>query len=79
MARNELSDNAKKAIHYAAVRQQRQAIETAIRMLNEAASAAASAGVKAPAEFMALRNTFDAKDQELFELDHQLHFELTNL
>ena len=77
MSIKELSTAAKNAIEYAEVKQRRQAIETAIRMLNEAASAASRAGVKAPAEFMALRNMFDAKDQELFDLDHNLHFAIT--
>lgn len=65
------------ALEYAVVREQRQAITTAIRMLNETASQAATAGVKAGEHWLQIRNMLDEKDSHLFDREHELHFQLT--
>lgn len=65
------------ALSYALVRQQRQAIETSIKLLNEAASQATTAGVKAPHEWLQLRNILNEKDSQLQLEEYDLHFKLT--
>lgn len=65
------------ALSYALVRHQRQAIETSIKLLNEAASQATTAGVKAPHEWLQLRNILDEKDSQLQLEEYDLHFKLT--
>lgn len=61
------------AFHYAAVREQRQAIETAIRVLNETAKQATRAEIKAGDHFMAIRNLLDDKDSQLQEIEYELY------
>lgn len=61
------------AFHYATVREQRHAIETAIRVLNETASQATKAEVKAGDHFMAIRNLLDEKDSQLQEMEYVLY------
>lgn len=66
-----------KALTYATVREQRHAITTALRMLNEVASQAGHAQVKAADHFMAIRNLLDEKDDQLQEQEHELYYQLT--
>jgi hypothetical protein len=61
------------AFEYATVREQRHAIETAIRVLNETASQATKAQVKAGDHFMAIRNLLDEKDSQLQEREYVLY------
>lgn len=69
----------KAVLDYATVRQQRQAIETAIRLLNEVASQSSTAQVKAPDHFMAIRNLLDEKDSQLFDKEQDLYFIVSRL
>lgn len=66
-----------KSLEYATVRQQRHAITTAIRMLNEVASQAGQAQVKAADHFLEIRNLLDEKDSQLMEKEHDLFYQLT--
>lgn len=70
-------DSQKQALTYATVREQRHAITTALRMLNEVASQAGHAQVKAADHFMAIRNLLDEKDDQLQEQEHELYYQLT--
>lgn len=70
-------DSQKQALTYATVREQRHAINTALRMLNEVASQAGHAQVKAADHFMAIRNLLDEKDDQLQEQEHELYYQLT--
>ena len=70
-------DSQKQALTYATVREQRHAITTAIRMLNEVASQAGHAQVKAADHFMAIRNLLDEKDSQLFDQEQELYYQLT--
>lgn len=65
------------ALDYARVRQQREAVSTAIRLLNETASQARTAGVNAPDQWLTLRNMLDEKDSQLQLEEYDLHFKLT--
>ncbi len=70
-------DSQKQALTYATVREQRHAITTALRMLNEVASQAGHAQVKANDHFMAIRNLLDEKDSQLMDQEHELYYQLT--
>lgn len=67
------------ALAYATVREQRHAIETAIRVLNELGSQASKAQIKGNDQLMALRNMLDEKDSQLFEREQDLHFIISRL
>lgn len=69
--------NQVQALTYATVREQRHAITTAIRMLNEVASQAGLAQVKAADHFLAIRDLLDDKDSQLMEKENDLYFQLT--
>lgn len=64
-------------ISYSHVREQRQAIVTAIRVLNELASQVATCRVKAADHIMEIRNMLDERDSHLFEMEQELFFKLT--
>ncbi len=67
------------ALKYATVREQRHAIETAIRLLNEVASQGSKAQIKAGDHLLAIRNLLDEKDSQLFEEEQNLHFIISGL
>lgn len=69
----------KAALEYATVREQRHAITTAIRMLNEVASQASTAMVKGGDHILAIRNLLDEKDSQLFDKEQDLYFILSKL
>lgn len=69
----------KAALKYATVREQRHAIETAIRLLNEVASQSSKAQIKAADHFLTIRNLLDEKDSQLFEEEQNLHFVISSI
>lgn len=69
----------KAALDYATVRQQRHAIDTAQRLLNEIASQLGTAQIPANDHLMAIRNLIDDKDSQLFDKEQDLYFIVSRL
>lgn len=67
------------ALDYATVRQQRHAIDTAQRLLNEIASQLGTAQIQANDHLMAIRNLIDDKDSQLQLKEYDLHFTITRV
>lgn len=69
----------KAALDYATVRQQRHAIDTAQRLLNEIASQLNTAQIQSNDHLMAIRNLIDEKDSQLFDREQDLYFIVSRL
>ncbi len=69
----------KAALDYATVRQQRHAIDTAQRLLNEIASQLGTAQIQSNDHLMAIRNLIDEKDSQLFDREQDLYFIVSRL
>lgn len=69
----------KAVLDYATVRQQRHAIDTAQRLLNEIASQLGTAQIPTNDHLMAIRNLIDDKDSQLFDKEQDLYFIVSRL
>ena len=69
----------KSALDCATVRQQRHAIDTAQRLLNEIASQLGTAQIPANDHLMAIRNLIDEKDSQLFDKEQDLYYIVSRL